>query len=90
MPLDPQYTSRSGASSLLKIAATLCRLVGISAPLIRARFPERAALLALLSATEAVCGLLPAAMSEQSEANAADVGTFDPGDATLIPGQDTL
>jgi hypothetical protein len=90
MAVDPQYTSRSGASTVLKIAQTLCRIVGVSAPLIRARFPDRAALLAVLTAAESVCDLLPAAMSEQAAADAADAGTFDPTDATLIPGQDTL
>ncbi len=90
MPVDPQYTSRSGASTFLKIAQTLCRLVNISAPLIRARFSDRTALLAALTAAEAVCELLPAALSEQAAADAEELGTFDPSDATLLPGQSTL
>lgn len=90
MPVDPQYTSRSGATTLLRLAQGLCLIVSVSAPKIRARFPTRTALLALLAATEVLCDLLPAAMSEQAAADAADAGTFDPSDATLVPGQDTL
>lgn len=90
MAVDPQYTSRSGASTFLRLAQGLCIVVSVAAPKIRARFPDRPALLAVLTVAEGVCELLPAAMSEQAAADAADLPVFDPSDATLIPGQDTL
>lgn len=88
MPVQAQYNSRAGASKLLLIAGTLCRLVNLSAPIIRARYPDRTALLAVLTAAEGVCELLPAAQMEQAAADALDPAVFDPADATVIPGQD--
>jgi len=86
MPVSPENTARSGGGQFLKFAQTMCRLVNVSAPLIRARYADRPALLAALSAAEGVCELLPAAVSEQIEMDA--VGTvFDPADGDLIPGQ---
>ncbi len=86
MPVDPSTTARSGASKFLILAQGLCRLVALSAPLIQARYPERTALQAVLTAAQGVCALLPAAQAEQA---AADAEGFvrDPADATVIPGQ---
>lgn len=87
MPVKAQYHSRSGASKFITIAQTLCRIVSISAPTIRGRFPDRPALLAVLTAAEGVCELLPAAMDEQVTMDASGLPAFDPGDAAVIPGQ---
>lgn len=86
MPVDASRTAKSGASSLLKNAQALCRIVNVSAPIIRQRYPSRVDLLAILTAAEAVCSLLPAA---QSEAVAADAATydFDIADGDPIPGE---
>lgn len=90
MPVDPAFTSRSGATSFMKFAQTMCRIVTTFAGTIRLRYPDRTALLAVLTAAELVCELLPAAQAEQVAADALDAPAFDPADATLIPGQDTL
>lgn len=88
MPVLPQNNSRSGASQFLKFAATMCRLVNLSAPIIRAAFPTRTALLAVLTAAEEVCALLPAAQNEAAAADALPPEDFDPADDTILPGQD--
>jgi len=88
MPNNPAYSARSGGNQLLIFAQTLCRLTNASAPFIRARFPERTALLEVLTAAEGVCALLPAALQEQAEADALDPADFNPGDAVVVPGQD--
>lgn len=87
MPVSPEFTSRSGGSQFLKFAQTMCRIVNALSATIRARYPDRPALLAVLSAAEALCPLLPAAIQEQIAADNADV-VFDPADGTQIPGQD--
>lgn len=86
MPVDATLTVKSGASSLMKTAQALCRITNTAAPIIRLRYPTRTDLLALLSAAEAVCALLPAA---QSEATVADAATyeFDIPDGDPIPGE---
>lgn len=89
MPVQAQYTARSGSGNFLKFAQTMCRIVQGSASLIRLRFPNRVALLAVLTAAEAVCDLLPAAMAEQAQADAMPQADFYPVSASPIPGQDT-
>lgn len=85
--VNPAFNSRAGANQLMTFAKAMCRIVQASAPIIRARYADRAALLAVLTAAEGVCDLLPAAMAEQVAADAADF-TFDIDDADVIPGQD--
>lgn len=86
MPVDATRTAKSGASSLQKTSTALCRIVNASAPIIRLRYPSRTDLLALLSAAEAVCALLPAAQAEQVAADAATYD-FDIPDGDPIPGE---
>jgi len=88
MPVQPQYSARPGEKALLSAAQVLCRIVTAFAPIIRAKFPTREALLALLDATEAVCALLPAAQSEQAAADALPPEDFYPSELDPIPGQD--
>jgi hypothetical protein len=88
MPVNPQFNSRPGNTQFLKFAQVMCRLVNVAAPAIRARYPDREALLAVLTAAETVCTLLPEALSEQALADAMDAAAFDPGDGVVIPGQD--
>lgn len=87
MPVNPALNSRSGMNKFLLLANTCCRLVNLSAPTIRARYADRPALLAALTAAEAMCDLLPAAMSEQATEDAMSPAAFDPSDETVIPGQ---
>lgn len=87
MPVQPQFNTRSGATQFLRFAQTMCRLVNVAAPIIRARFPDRTALLAALTAAEAVCELLPAAVAEQAAADAMTPEAFDPPPEDLFPGQ---
>lgn len=87
MPVQAQYNARSGGNRFLALANTMCRLVRASAPIIRLRYADRTALLATLTAAEAVCDLLPAAMDEAAIADAMPPEVFDPSDATIIPGQ---
>lgn len=86
--MNPLFNTRSGANQFMAFAKTMCRLVLVAAPAIRGRYPTRTALLAVLTAAEAVCELLPAAMAEQAAADAFDPAEFDPPDGTLIPGQE--
>jgi hypothetical protein len=86
MPVDATRTAKSGAASLMKNAQALCRIVNASAPIIRLRYPDRVDLLALLSAAEAVCTLLPPAQAEQVAADAATYD-FDIADGDPIPGE---
>lgn len=90
MPVEPQYNSRSGGSQFLKFAQTMCRLVNVAAPTIRAVFPTRTALLAVLTAAEEVCSLLPAAMAEAAAADALPSDEFYPPQDEPIPGQPTV
>lgn len=87
MPVLPQFNTRSGEKQILKLAQTLCRVVSVSEPVIRAKFPDRTALLAVLDAALAFCALLPAAQAEQAAADAMDPADFDPADGTPFPGQ---
>ena len=87
MPTNPAANSRSGATQFMNFAKTMCRIVNIGAPAIRARFADRPALLAVLTAAEGVCALLPAAVQEQYAMDQADAPVFDPADDTIIPGQ---
>ena len=86
MPVDPTLTVKSGASSLLKNAKALCRITTAFAPIIRQRYPSRTDLLALLTAAEAVCALLPAADSETIASDRAEY-EFDIPDGDPIPGE---
>lgn len=86
MPVNPLFNSRSGANKFMGLAKTMCRLVQLSAPAIRGRYPDRPALLAVLTAAEGVCELLPAAMSEQVAMDNPGV-PFDIADGDTIPGQ---
>lgn len=86
MPVNPATTSKSGMNSFMAAAKVLCRLVGLFGPTIRARFPDRTALLAVLTAAEGVCTLLPAAVMEQVTEDAF-TGDYDPAPSDVIPGQ---
>lgn len=88
MPVAAEFNLRSGGSKFLLLAQTLCRLVNASAPIIRAHYSDRPALLALLTAAQSVCDLLPAAQSEQATMDAMTPEDFDPADDVLVPGQD--
>lgn len=90
MPVQPQYNSRSGGNQFLKFAQTMCRLVNLAAPTIRAVYPTRTALLACLTAAEGVCELLPAAMAEAADADALPANEFYPPQDEPIPGQPTV
>jgi len=89
MVVAAEFNLRSGGNKLLLLAATLCRLTNASAPLIRAHYADRPALLALLTAAQSVCDLLPAAQSEQATMDAMSGSAFDPADETVLPGQTT-
>ena len=89
MPVNPAFNTRSGGNQMLKFASTLCRIVNISASVIRARFSTRPALLAVLTAAELVCELLPAAYEEQAIMDAMSSEEFNPADETIIPGQES-
>lgn len=88
MPVQAQYNARSGGNKFLLLANTMCRLVRLSGPVIRVRYSDRTALLAVLTAAESLCDLLPAAMDEQAIADAMPNSQFDPADEVVIPGQD--
>lgn len=88
MPNNPAFSQRSGMNKFLILARALCVGVSVSAPAIRARYPSRTALLAVLTAAESVCDLLPAAMAEQAVADSLDAADFFIDDADVIPGQD--
>lgn len=77
--------NRSGAKKMIDLAGTLCRLVNASAPAIRVTWPDSPALLALLTAAQAVCELVPAAQMEMT-AFENDGFVFDPADDAIIPG----
>lgn len=87
MPVQAQYNARSGGNKFLLLANTMCRLVRASGPIIRVRYADRPSLLAVLTAAESVCELLPAAMDEQATMDAMPAAAFNPSDATIIPGQ---
>lgn len=87
MPVNPALTSRSGMTQFMKFAQTLCRLVNLSAPVIRIRYADRTALLAVLTAAESVCDLLPAALAEQAAEDELSPAAFDPADGTPFPGE---
>lgn len=87
MPVNPQYTARSGANQFMAFAKTMCRLVNVSGPIIRVRYADRPALIAVLDAAEGVCALLPQAVAEQAQEEALTPSQFDPADSTQIPGQ---
>ena len=89
MPVKPQYNSRSGGNQFLKFAQTMCRLVNVAAPTIRAVYPTRTALLAVLTAAESVCEILPAALAEAADADAIPSNKFYPPSGEPIPGQPT-
>lgn len=88
MPVQPQFSARPGDKALLTAAQVLCRIVSAFAPIIRAKYPTRTALLAVLTAAEGVCALLPAAQSEQAAADALPPEDFYPSEVEPIPGQD--
>lgn len=87
MPVAAEYNLRSGGNKFLLLAQTMCRLTNAAAPLIRAKYSDRPALLAVLTAAESVCAILPAAQAEQAEMDAMPSGNFDPIDEALRPGQ---
>lgn len=87
MPVKPLFNSRSGATQFVNAAKVLCRITTTLAPAIRGRYPDRTALLAVLTAAEGVCALLPAAMDEQVTMDTPPE-TFFIADAATIPGQD--
>lgn len=87
MPVNPLYNARTGGKKVIVLAQTLCRLVNTAAPIIRLRYSDRTALLAVLTAAEELCALLPAAVQEQTEADAIGGGAFNPGDLLKVPGE---
>lgn len=89
MPVNPAFNSRSGTSRFMLFTKTMCRVVKELGPGIRLRYPSRPVLLSMLTLAEGVCELLPAAIQEQIEADAADLPVFDTPDGDLIPGQTT-
>lgn len=90
MPVEPQYNSRHGGSRILDLASVLCRIVNSLAPVARAAWSDRPAFLAVLTACESVCALLPAARDEKATMDAPSLSSFDPADSVLFPGQTTL
>lgn len=85
MPTEPT-NSRSGGKQVLKLAATMCRVVRLSAPAIRATYPSSTALLAVLSAAEALCTLLPAAQTEMEALDALSASEWQPASGATLPG----
>lgn len=77
--------TRSGGKKFLDIAQTLCRIVQVSGPAIRSTYPSNIALLAALTAAEAVCPFVLPAKDEMQALDNADF-VFDPSDAADIPG----
>lgn len=77
--------SRSGGKRVLALASTMCRVVRVGAPAIRATYPSSTALLAVLTAAETLCDLLPAASAEMIALDAVGF-TFDPADSDPLPG----
>lgn len=78
--LEEQYALRKvdGLASIVKLGKAICRITQAFSPIIKAKYPESPNILALLTAIDAVCALLPDA---QAEMNA------DTGDNTDIAGE---
>lgn len=55
---------RDGLDALLYIAKQACRLISVWEPVIREKYAENEAIIALLDLNIELCGLLPAALTE--------------------------
>lgn len=55
---------RDGVTTLINLAKTLCRIVNAFAFVIEAKYSDKPAIMALLTAARNLCDLLPAAQDE--------------------------
>lgn len=69
---------RDGMTTIINLGKTMCRLVLSFKPVILAKYSTVPSIVALLSAIEAVCELLPAAESDW----------YDPSGDNTIPSDD--
>lgn len=65
MPTDAYDDfKRDGLDKLIKLAKVMCATVNTFAPIIRGKYRDNVAIIALLEAISAVCSLLPEAQAE--------------------------
>ena len=65
MPASPYADwKKDGLASLIKFARLLCGIVSAWAGVIRSKYADKPNILALLTAIETACGLLPDAQTE--------------------------
>lgn len=62
--------SRTGVPSLIGIASEMCRLLAKFSPIIAAKYPTNAALIAALAAANAACSVLDAELKQVRETGA--------------------
>lgn len=61
MPVAAEHNSRTGLTRINALAKSLCRVVRISAPVLRAKYSANAALMTALTTAELLCDqLIPA------------------------------
>lgn len=65
MPVNPyEDYQKTGMDKMIKLAKVLCRLVQTFEVIIRAKFPDNVAIIALLEAIKNLCVLIPDADAE--------------------------
>lgn len=76
---------RDGMNSLLKFAKLLCAIVQSFGAVIRSKYADNPAIIALVTAIDAVCALLPEAQAEFAEFPSDDgLPPSDPSEALGI------
>lgn len=58
---------RDGVDTIIKLAKTLCRIVGVFSPTIRSKWANNGQIISLLDAVEALCPLIQPAADSQYE-----------------------
>lgn len=69
MPVPLASRQRDGSTVLYNAARVLCRIVTEFAPTLRAKYPSNEAMMALLTAIEAICPLIEPAFEPLIEAD---------------------
>lgn len=94
MPTPYDDYQKTGMDKAIKFAKILCGIVQTFEPIIRAKFPDNGAIIALLEAIKSVCTLLPAADAEFQQyqldqtmppADAEDAAGIDPSAPAAVP-----
>lgn len=86
MVSDAASFKRDGVTTLINLAKTLCRIVNAFAFVIEAKYSDKPAIMALLTACRNLCDLLPAAQDEFYDPQGENEGMVE--DPTEIPGID--